>query len=118
MIKIVTLLKRKAGLSKGDFVAYYESHHRGIGEKVLSGFAVRYFRRYLHPADGVDQDCDFDVVMEIWFPDQARREAWIATLSDPALMAEIVADEEKLFDRSRIRTFTYDESESDLPAVG
>jgi len=33
-------------------------------------------------------------------------------------MAEIVADEEKLFDRSRIRTFTYDESESDLPAVG
>jgi hypothetical protein len=33
------------------------------------------------------------------------------------VMAEIVADEERLFDRSRIRTFALDERESKLPLL-
>jgi hypothetical protein len=96
MIKLVTLLKRRPGMSKADFIAYYEAHHRRIGEQVLSGYAVRYVRRYLEPADGVDQTQDFDVSMEIWFPNQA-----------------------KLFDRTRVRSFLMtQESESEMPPVG
>jgi EthD domain len=113
-ITIITLLKRRAGLSKADFIAYYEAHHRLIGEKALRGYATRYIRRFLHPADGTEQHEDADVVLEIDFPDEATRDACFTAMADEATMAEIVADEEKLFDRSRIRTFTVEERASDL----
>jgi EthD domain len=115
-ITVITLLKRRDGMSKADFITYYETHHRRIGEKVLGGYATRYVRRFLHPTDGVDQPHDFDVVTEIDFPDTATSDACFAAMSDPAIMAEIIADEEKLFDRTRIRTFTVEERASDLGA--
>lgn len=113
-ITVITLLKRRDGMSKADFIAYYEAHHRLIGEKVLRGYATRYVRRFLHPTDGTDTHEDPDVVMEIDFPDEATRGACFAAMGDEAVMAEIVADEEKLFDRARIRTFTVEKRESIL----
>jgi hypothetical protein len=116
-VTILTLLKRREGMSKADFIEYYEAHHRRIGEKVLGGYATRYVRRFLHPVDGEDQLCDADVVMEIDFPDAATRDACFAAMGDPATIAMIQEDEAKLFDRSRIRTFTVEERTSDLPTV-
>lgn len=115
-ITVITLLKRREGMSKSDFIAYYEDHHRRFGERVLSGWATRYVRRYLMPVDGRDEHCDADVVMEIDFPDADARKACFAGLADPELAALIAEDEEKLFDRSRIRTFTVEEHASQLPA--
>ncbi len=116
-VTVVSLLKRKAGMSREDFRAYYESKHRLIGEKVLSGYATRYVRRFLEPADGVDQEQDFDVILEIDFPDAATRDACFAAMGDPATMAMIVEDEERLFDRSRMRTFRVCENQSDMPPL-
>jgi EthD domain len=116
-ITLITLLKRREGMSKADFIAYYEAHHRLIGEKVLGGYATRYVRRFLHPTDGIDLHEDADVILEIDFPDEATRDACFAAMSDEAVMAEIVADEEKLFDRSRIRTFELNERDSKLPPL-
>jgi len=116
-VTLVTLLKRREGMSKADFVAYYETHHRRIGERVLAGWATRYVRRFLFPSDGEDQLCDADVVMEIDFPDAATRDACFAAMVDPAIAAEIAEDEARLFDRSRIRTFTVEERVSDLLTV-
>lgn len=116
-VTVITLLKRREGMSPQDFRAYYESSHRRIGEKVLSGYATRYVRRFLTPADGIDEPFDYDVVMEIDFPDEETRHACFAALGDPETLAMIVEDEEKLFDRSRIRTFTVTESASVMPAV-
>lgn len=113
-VTLITLLKRRQGMSKPEFIAYYEDHHRKIGEKVLTGYATRYVRRYLHPADEVDLEHDADVVMEIDFPDQTTHDACFAAMADPAAMAEIVADEERLFDRSRIRTFRVEEWASEV----
>lgn len=113
-VTLITLLKRRDGMRKADFIAYYEAHHRLIGEKVLRGYATRYVRRFLHPTDGVDHNEDADVVLEIDFPDEATRDACFAAMGDPEIMAEIIADEEKLFDRSRIRTFSVEERASVL----
>ncbi len=52
MIKSIGLLKRRPGISVAEFRAYYETKHRVIGEKYLTGFASRYVRRFLEPADG------------------------------------------------------------------
>lgn len=114
-ITLVTLLKRRSGMSKADFISYYETHHRRIGEEVLGGYATRYIRRFLHPTDGYDRDIDYDVVMEIDFPDQARMDACFAAIAEPTTMARIVADEEQLFDRARNRTFTVEAHASSLP---
>jgi EthD domain len=116
-VTVITLLKRREGMSKADFIAYYETSHRVIGERVLGGYATRYVRRFLYPMDGEDQHGDADVVMEIDFPDAATRDACFAALGDAETMAMIAEDEAKLFDRERIRTFSVEESVSAMPAV-
>lgn len=115
MIKTVTSLKKKAGLSNDEFRAYYESRHRLIGEKYLKGYATRYIRRYLDPvpdSDGILREPEFDVLLEIWFPDIATWRACSETLNSPAAMEEIIEDEERMFDRSRKRTYLVEEIES------
>lgn len=113
-VTVVTLLKRREGMSREAFRAYYEEHHRRIGERVLDGYATRYVRRYLTPSDGVDLPMDYDVVLEIDFPDGATCDACFAAIGEPQTLAMIVEDEEKLFDRSRIRTYSVCESVSKL----
>ena len=116
-LTLVTLLKRREGMSKADFIAYYETHHRLIGEQVLGGYATRYVRRFLHPRDGIDRPGDFDVVTEFDFPDVATSDACFAAMADDITMATIIADEENLFDRSRTLTYLVEESVSTLPPV-
>ena len=62
------------------------------------------------------RDADFDVVMEIWYPDRAAQEAASQGLAAPEAQREIIEDEERLFDRPRNRFFLLEEEqESDLP---
>lgn len=116
-VTLITLLKRREGMSKADFVTYYEEHHRRIGETVLAGYATRYVRRFLYPMNGEDQVYDADVVMEIDFPDTATRDACFTAMGDPATITMIEQDEARLFDRTRIRTFTVEERTSVLPPL-
>ena len=120
MIKIVTLLTRKPGMSREAFIEHYETHHRKIGEKYLSGFATKYQRRYMQSAGFREQDGaapPFDVLMEIWYPDQEALNGALAVLSTEEAQAEIAADEERLFDRKLIRSYTVEEYESEMPVV-
>jgi len=120
VLKVVTLLTRKPGMSREAFIEHYETHHRKIGENYLSGFAVKYQRRYLQSAGFRGQEgatLPFDVLMEIWYPDQDTLDAALAVLSTDEAQAEIIADEERLFDRDLIRSYTVEEYESEMPAV-
>jgi len=120
VIKVVTLLTRKPGMSREAFIEHYETHHRKIGEKYLGGFALKYQRRYLQSAGLRDQEGDalpFDVLMEIWYPDQDALNGAMAVLSTDKAQAEIAADEERLFDRELIRSYTVEEYDSEMPAL-
>ena len=120
MIKVVTLLTRKPGMSREASIEHYETHHRKIGEKYLSGFATKYQRRYMQSAGFRKQDGDappFDVLMEIWYPDQEALNGALAVLSTEEAQAEIAADEERLFDRELIRSYTVEEYESEMPVL-
>jgi len=113
VVKLIIMLKRRAGMSREDFVDYYESNHRRLGEKYVPN-ATRYVRRYLEPVTGPSSDEDdlFDVVTELWFKDDEQLAIAITHLADPQIRAEIVQDEENLFDRSRRRAYFVNESES------
>lgn len=116
MVRLVALLKRRPGMSIADFRTYYEEVHARLGEKGLRGYATRYMRKYLNgmpdPETGEVAETEFDVITEVWFPDRQAFEAAMARMSEPELAAEIAADEENLFDRSKIRFHTSDECES------
>jgi hypothetical protein len=118
MIKMVTLLKRKPGMSMDEFINYYETKHSKIGEKYLSSHAVRYFRRYLRPLPEsiipTPMEQYYDVVMEIWFPDISALSATFEVLMKPEVQKEIIEDERKLFDRSKIHVYLVEEHESKL----
>lgn len=117
MIKLVMPMKRKSGMSVAAFREYYENHHRLIGEKYLKGFASRYVRRFtnaLPDRSGNLVDPEFDVILEIWYPDEETFSACNARLSEPAIRQEIREDEARLFDTSRMRAYLVDEFESDL----
>ncbi|WP_040482278.1 EthD domain-containing protein [Luminiphilus syltensis] len=116
MIKMVTLLTRRPDISREEFQQRYENGHRLIGEKYLRGYAERYVRRYCRPATGAPKagELPCDVVLEIWFPDQATFDAAMVALSEPEAAAEIAADEARLFDRDKIVSFMVDEFESSI----
>jgi EthD domain len=114
-VTILTLLKRRPGMSKADFISYYETHHRLIGEKVLGPWATRYERKHLHPMDGSDIDYDFDVAMEIEFADEESMAACFAAMADPDTRQEITEDEERLFDRPRLRSYRVENHRSEMP---
>jgi EthD domain len=115
MIKVIFMLKRRADMSQEDFIARYEHGHAQIGEKHVPN-AARYVRRYLEPLPelftGEVIEPAHDVITELWFDDMEQYTIAMKRLADPDVVAEIVADEELLFDRSKHRVFMVDERDS------
>lgn len=118
MIKTLTLLKRRPDMSVADFRSYYESQHVLLGLKYTRPEALRYTRRYLTtPGGSQDNDACFDVAMELWFADRDALERVLQRLQQPAIAAEIAADEALLFDRQQTRFLVIDEEiDSIVPA--
>ena len=117
MIKLIAPMKRRPGMSVAEFREYYETKHRVIGEKYLSGYAVKYQRRFTKPTvdrDGVSREAEFDVFLEIWYPNEAAMLECSKRMRTPEAMAEIRGDEEQLFDTRYMRTYILEESESEL----
>jgi hypothetical protein len=112
--KILLFLKRRPGMSTEDFRSYYETTHVKLCEKYAVG-ALRYVRRYLDPIGGAEMP--FDVITEIWLEDRAVFDAVCEMTARNEPPPEVVADEERLFDRAKSRTCTVIERESDMEAV-
>jgi uncharacterized protein (TIGR02118 family) len=117
-VKIVTLLKRKAGMSREDFVRYYESRHAVLATEVVPGL-MDYRRMYIdpgRPAFGMPADSlGFDVITTLVFADAAAYEHAFQTLARPDIAQRIAEDEEQLFDRACIKAYIVDEYISELP---
>jgi len=112
MYKSIALLKCKAGLSRGDFIAYYENNHVPLIRRLLPGICG-YRRNFIEP-EGAFVNAgaavrDFDVITEIWFADRAAYDAAMARNARAEVGGAIAADEENFLDRSKTRMFVVDE---------
>jgi hypothetical protein len=118
LVKLIFLLRRNSTLSTEAFVERYDNVHRLLGEKHVPT-AIRYTRRFLSPIDGIftEAAADFDVITELWFEDQAAMEAAMLHLREPAVAAEIAADEELQFDRSATRVYVIQEEHISTGAI-
>jgi hypothetical protein len=113
MYKIVSLVKRKPGLTREQFKNYYETTHSKLGDKYLPPYCTKYLRRYLepvgHPITGSPEGFDYDCITEMWFPDEATYKAFTASVTAPEIAKVVIEDEEKLVDRAKTRRYVVEE---------
>lgn len=120
MIKLVMPMKRRPGMTVPEFRDYYESRHRVIGEKYLTGYASRYVRRFTDATrdrDGQMREPEYDVFLEIWYPDEATMAACSKRLGSAEARAEISEDEAQLFDLGSMRGYIVEERDSIVAAA-
>ena len=98
--RVLIFLKRRPGMSRQAFRDYYETSHSVLCLKYMTS-ARRYVRHYVEPVP--EGETDFDVITELWFDDRATCEKVAGFASRGQLPAEVIADEEKLFDRKKTR---------------
>jgi hypothetical protein len=115
VIKTIAFLKRKAGMSQEAFERYYETRHAPLILSIAPQ-VCDYRRNFLLPEGAIVMPglplLDFDVVTELWYPDEAAYTAALAAFTDPVNAKRIAADEENVFDRAYTRFYVVKESRS------
>lgn len=115
--KLLLFLKRRPGMSHADFRTYYETRHVPLCLKYMGG-ALRYIRRYVESPDGnADALADtlgFDVITELWFDSAATARLVAGMMQSGTLPAEVIEDEEQLFDRPKTRLSLLCEAETTM----
>ena len=118
MFKAMGLMKRKAGMSMDDFTRHFETRHVKLAEPYYRDAAVRYLRRYIqpmvNPLSGDTPEPEFDLLVEIWFPDQERWESAMSALARPEIAGALREDASRCLDGSKMLFFTVVEQESDF----
>lgn len=103
MIKVVTCLKRKAGMSVEEFQAYWRERHPAVVVR-LPGVR-RYVQSHTRPAGYRKGEPIYDGIAEVWFDDpQAMR-----ALRGTDELAAVEADEPRFMDCSTKRVILTDE---------
>ncbi|MGW6447286.1 EthD domain-containing protein [Lentzea sp. NPDC055074] len=115
MITTMAFLKARAGMSRDEFVDYYENHHVPLILGIPSG-PLHYVRNYLPPHDEQGFPAEFDVVTHMKFADAATRRTWLSLVLAPG--SGVAEDEERFLDRSRTRSWIVDEQVSAWSAPG
>jgi uncharacterized protein (TIGR02118 family) len=114
MVKVVVLLHRLPGTTREAFRAYYEDHHAPLIQR-LAPMIADYRRNYVgdvlnKPAGGTEPG--FDAVTQLTFATEADHQAFRDRIADPAVIAEIRADEANFLDHTRTWRFVVDEQVS------
>ena len=105
--KILIFLKRRPGMTVEEFRDYYETRHRPLVGKYQSRGLCYYARRYLEPLPHVDTkeltEPEFDVITELWFDRKDAFDGMVRLVREGSLPPDILADEERVFDRAKTR---------------
>lgn len=109
MISMIVAAKRRADLTRDQFVDYWVNRHAPLVLSV-SEFA-RHLKRYvLHPYDKQSEghslvlggSSEYDGVGELWFENHA---AMVAAFNEPRYLEIIRPDEDRFLDRDACMTF-------------
>ena len=95
MIKSLTFIKKKPGLSKEEFLRYWKETHGPLAAKVVPGL-----KKYVqcHPVPGFESD--IDGIVELWWDSPEAFQAFLSWRQTDA--AQVLKDDEEQFiDTSR-----------------
>jgi uncharacterized protein (TIGR02118 family) len=121
MLKLILLFRRKPGMSRADFIDYYERVHAPLSVEKIPGIAL-YRRSYVEPGEPPfghpTTEPGFDVVTELGFDSQADYDRAVEAFTSPELGSLFYADMQNLFDLSEPqRAYFIRQEESAIPAV-
>ena len=103
MIKVVTCIKRKSGMSVEDFQAYWRARHPAVVVR-LPGVR-RYVQSHTRIAGYGKGEPIYDGIAEVWFEDGKAMHALRGTQE----LAAVEADEVRFIDRATTRVIATDE---------
>ena len=106
MIKAMSFVSRKPGLSREEFIEHYEQVHSPLALKHFP--FQRYVRNYVMPGT---EDLGFDCITEVWFEtmEDCVAAAEFSVSEDYKIISE---DEERFMDRDKIVAFLVEENAS------
>ena len=120
MIKMVTLIPRKPGMSREEFIDYYENRHVPLTESLFPQVVkcVGNYPRtgnFHYVGSRAAPAVPFDAVTEHWFADQAAYDEMMAEFAgDPDKFRQLSEDEDKFCDKEHMIMFLVEEH----PAAG
>jgi len=127
MYKVAALIKRKPGLSRAEFIDYYERSHAPLARKCFPQI-VQYRRNFIDLNDSIIAPGafapDFDSVTEIWYRDHAAYDEMLSTHFMKGVQEIIETDERNFLDQTMTRMIKLEEHgahhrDADLrPSIG
>jgi hypothetical protein len=127
MFKVVALIKKKPGMSKADFIAYYEANHAPLARKCFPQI-VQYRRNFIDLDNSIImpgmEPPDFDSITEIWYRDREAYDEMLSTHFMAGVQEIIEGDERNFLDQSmtrmlRVETHGNNHADADLiPSLG
>ncbi|WP_328842741.1 EthD domain-containing protein [Streptomyces sp. NBC_00258] len=110
MYKVIVFLKKRDGLSREEFVDYYENRHVPLILSMAPSPPI-YRRNYLVPEGSASDGFDFDVMVEFGFADKAAHQEWVAQMDRPENRQQNDDDSPNLFhpDSLEIREYVLEE---------
>ncbi len=117
LFKILLFMKRRPGMSRDEFMRYYEDKHVLLALKYANGMTA-YKRKFLNPQahfeTGKCAELEFDVITELCFDNEETFNQVLKYLANSPMPDEIVEDEKNLFDRTTFRVATCTEFVTNL----
>src|SRR5437868_497076 len=115
MFKIIVMLRKRADISRKEFIDYYSNHHVPLVHSLLPKGAAIHRRNFVVPRQptpmemGANADtsasADPDVISEVFYEDLATAQAAAQAMSEPAIRAQIEADERKFLEPGSLRSY-------------
>ena len=124
MFKLMLTIKKKKGLSRQEFIDYYENQHTVLCRKILPPLEV-YRRNYIMNDDpflaavgdnrAVDGENDFDVITEAIYTSRTEALASMAALFNGDTRTQIMNDEAKFCEPGGIKFYVVEVHQSAIP---
>jgi hypothetical protein len=125
-IKLIGLIRKKAGMSRDAFIRRYEDGHCPLalsvltrdGKPAFAGYRRSFPKADTHPpipeipAPRIEPL--FDVMVEVWFWNEVDFQHFQIHRSDPKIDAIVTEDEAQLFDRASIVMLAVEEHVSKI----
>jgi hypothetical protein len=115
-IKVIAMFKRKRGLSRENFIDYFETRHAPLIASQMRTICG-YRRSYMMPNNAFNAAHltdipvlpNIDAMIEMWFPDQTGYDAYRDATREPRIAAMLTEDEANFLDRDTVQAFRVDE---------
>lgn len=125
MMKVIAMVRRRAGMTASEFREYYERNHVPLAHQYLGHLFTGYRRNYVDIADtrggGArnpgNAASNLDAVTEIWLKNEDAWDEMRRILSDPVMGPIFREDERRFMEQSALTVFPVTEVASPEAAM-